>query len=66
MAEESPLSDMTQDEIDEYREAFSMFDINGDGASESRFASVQVGSLQDRDVLRSRLSFCGWQVELRI
>ena len=24
---------LTQEEIDEYREAFGMFDINGDGAS---------------------------------
>jgi len=29
--EQNPLEGMTQEEIDEYREAFSMFDINGDG-----------------------------------
>ena len=29
----NPISGMTQEEIDEYKEAFGMFDINGDGES---------------------------------
>ena len=31
MADPNPISGMTQEEIDEYKEAFGMFDINGDG-----------------------------------
>ena len=29
--DEDPISGLTQEEIDEYKEAFAMFDINGDG-----------------------------------
>ena len=32
MADDDPISGMSQEEIDEYKEAFGMFDINGDGA----------------------------------
>lgn len=32
MSDPNPISGMTQEEIDEYRGAFGMFDINGDGA----------------------------------
>ena len=32
MSDPNPISGMTQEEIDEYKDAFGMFDINGDGA----------------------------------
>ncbi|CAB9523971.1 Putative calmodulin-like protein [Seminavis robusta] len=32
--DEDPIAGMSQEEIDEYKEAFGMFDINGDGTIE--------------------------------
>ena len=42
MSEGNPISGMTKEEEEEYREAFGMFDINGDGASRAVFLCCHV------------------------